>query len=212
MAERVDIFNAALGHIGQSEILTDPNDPSATGRACRRFYPGARQTIFASHWWRFATRRTAVVPLVTPPPGVLYAYERPAGCVEVVKMLVGPAGLVDWGPGGLSSPENCLPLEWSLTGYTTATGGDAICIATNQPADFIKWIRFVDSEELYPALFATALEWLLASRLASTFTREAGRREECFTRYLYWVELAKASDQRQVRETVRPGAFISGRI
>lgn len=200
MAE-VDVYNAALGHIAQGVVLSDPQENSNEGRACRRFYPGARDTVLCAHEWRFATRTAALTPLSTVPSGARFAYAMPAGCLEVRKITE------------LAEPE-APGLDWRKAGVTDPSGYDwnVLLSDSTTQAGFVTFVRRVEDLALWDRPVVEALEWLLASKIAGTFVRDEKRREECFRRYLFWLEEAKVKDQRQFKDPpIRRPTFVTER-
>jgi hypothetical protein len=184
MAERVEIFNSALGHIGQGTILAAATDDGPEARECRRYYAMNRDALLAEHPWRFASRNVTLARFTPSPTPFQFAYAKPAGALMV-------RGVTDAGN---------QPVDWELGGVTDQIGDETPLILTEAEAAFALITRRIEQEAQFPPLFAEALAWRLAWSISFPITREVGRRRECWEQYLYWRTVAAAQDQNHVGE------------
>lgn len=198
MAERLQIWNAALGHIGEGTRLGGLNEPGTPAEEIRRHYTAEREAMLAGHPWRFAERVVTLTGYTPVPPGVLYAYRVPADCLQMRKVS-------DRAEPGAQS------IEWRLGGATTPEGDDVALVLADQPKLFGFYTRRIENEASWPRLFATAMEWRLAWAISYPITRDLARREEAWRQFIYWWGEATAHDQRQVYELPREGDYILAR-
>ena len=114
MAVRIDIANAALGHVGEGyQIANLTTDRSPAGLAIRRSYDQCRQCMFAEHDWQFARR--------PPRSPCLRAGTRDLGlCLSAAGRLRGSPGAAEHG----------TVLDYGIGGATDATGEDVNLILT----------------------------------------------------------------------------------
>ncbi len=223
MAERLAIWNAALGHIGEGTVLGGLTDPGSVANEIRRHYLTELEAMLAEFPWRFAERVTTLTAYPDLPPGTQYAFVQPAGCLLVQRVSLYPEEMTD----GYTLTEGCWrwdgdwdrsrsysnqQMPWRLTGATDASGNDVVLLATNQPAAYVKSTKRIDNEAVFPPPFAHALGWRLGWAISFGITRDLGRRQECQQQMLYWTAVAQAQDQRQVNETMRQGEAIRGRL
>ena len=198
MPERLSIWNEALGHIGEGTVLADLADPSTPGREIRRHYDAERDSMLEGFPWRFAERVQVLTPHTPVPPGNLYAYKRPAGCLSVRKVSV-------W-------PERDAPsVPWREGGATNDAGDDERLILADQPELYATFTRLVAAEAVWPNLFAKAMAWRLAWAIAFPLTRDLARREEAWRQYLIWEAEARAEDQRQSYQHPPESSWITAR-
>lgn len=81
----IDVYNMALGHIGEESQIASTLDGGAAVEALNTYYPLARQMTLASHLWNFAIKRYELAQDINPPSyGYNYQYTLPADCLRVV--------------------------------------------------------------------------------------------------------------------------------
>lgn len=87
MPSLVDVYNAALAHLG-SEPITDPNDDSEAARVLRSRFDAIRDAVLRAHPWNCATARTTLPADATLPAwGFDYAYTIPTDCLRVLSVI-----------------------------------------------------------------------------------------------------------------------------
>lgn len=142
--DTITVCNAALARLGEARIF-DLNDDSAAGRACALNFPMACDEVLRSHWWNFATVRTALVELTEAPAfGYAHAYQLPADCLRVLEVN-GVSGTGD--PGA----------QWEIEGGK---------LLHNESKVEVRYIRRVTDLNLFDSMALEALIMLLASKLA----------------------------------------------
>lgn len=161
MTARVDIFNMALGYLGVSVPVSDPNENTPMAGACRVFYDQARQSELRMFPWSFATAAAALA-LVTDVDklGYGYAYQRPGDALRIyaVVPVTGArtwlsASRDAWESGGASLPQ---------TPYQDVGGQ----ILTDLDAAYVIYVKDVTEAQMTDALFVDALALNLAVRIA----------------------------------------------
>jgi hypothetical protein len=196
MAERLQIWNAALGHIGEGSFLTSENEDGSAALNCRRYYALARDAMLAEHPWRFAERTERLAGYGTVPDGWGYAYRAPAAAITIRRVM---------------QDGHSTPIPWALSGITDAELGETTLILTNQILATVLFTRRVENEAIFPPLFAEALAWRLAWAIAVPLSKEPRVRTECWGQYLFWLSKAAAADQNHVYETPPLGALLMAR-
>jgi hypothetical protein len=196
MAVRIDIANAALGHVGEGhQIANLATDRTPAGIAIKRFYDHARQAMLAEHDWRFARRETTVTGFSPVPETWAFAYLQPAGCAGI-RALLSNGQVIDYGIGGI----------------TSATGEDTNLVLAMTPATHLVWTRDIDNEARWPAEFVNAFEWRLAAQICRTLAKDEATRNVCWEQHGTFMQLARAQDQRQMRAAVTGGQdYLSAR-
>lgn len=163
MTTRLEIFNLALGHIGQSDQLQSPDENSKPGEQCRRFYGQCKREALQDLAWPFATR-VAPLALVSDAQNIGYAftYQRPADALRL--WTVCPSiGMRTW----LNASWQCwgewerysLPqVPWRQVGQQLLTDLDeAYCLYTADVAE----------TQMTDAMFVGALALRLAAAIAT---------------------------------------------
>lgn len=222
MAERLQIWNAALGDIGEARVLGDLNDPSTEANAIRRVYAAERNAMFAEFPWRFASRTATPASSPTTPIDAEYAYLLPTGCALVVALTnVADQAFFDlycdrWGSDGgfyrTWGDYEAPVIPWKLGGITDDNGNDKTLILTSQPATYLRYVRVIEQEAVWPQYFAHAMEWRLAWKISFAICRDQGRRQEAFQQFSIWLDQARAQDQRQAYEPAREAEAIRARV
>lgn len=203
MASDVDICNLSLAHLGDDASVTciSPPDGSVQAMHCARFYPLARDVVLAARTWAFATRRTQLALLTTPPPAPWkFAYALPP---QHIRLL------------GIYDANSLGDIDGSQEFTTEADANGRQVIYTNQQDAICNYTaRAIDSAQFSP-LFIAALAWLLASYLAGPMLKgdagaSAGLR--CSKMYQAQLEEAATADAKQVfRQSTHTPSWIANR-
>lgn len=158
----VGLCNAALGVIGDTSVVTsiDPPDGSAAASACAVAWPLARREALALYDWPFARARATLAPLSTTVGNWLFAYQLPSDVLAVRFALPAAGGpFID---------------HFSRTGTTGDIVGSRYVIEGNTVLSDVELTGIVYTADVlppYPALFESAVVYLLASYLAGPIIR-----------------------------------------
>ena len=91
MANRIQICNMALGHLGEIGSISsiDPPEGSKYAEDCAQFYPMARDLAFAEapRGFHFNTTRAALALSGTPPSSWGYSYAWPSDVLHPLAVL-----------------------------------------------------------------------------------------------------------------------------
>jgi hypothetical protein len=161
MSSAVDIYNLALGHLGDEATVSSPTESSVQAEHCNRFYPMARDAMLAGHAWSFATKRISLALLSTDetPDTWDYAYALPSTCLEAISVLE---------PGAEDDADTSPFIIEALQNGTLA-------VFTNVEDATLRYIEQITDTTKFPPLFVLALARLLASMLAGPIIKgEAG--------------------------------------
>jgi hypothetical protein len=90
MASEVEIYNLALGHVGNSTVIVDADEQSNEANLCRRFYATARDIVLRKYPWSFCTS-VFTLGLIEEDPTEewAYSYKYPANALLIRKLLSG---------------------------------------------------------------------------------------------------------------------------
>jgi hypothetical protein len=88
MATKVDIWNMALGHLGQSSRVAADTDTTVGAKACALFWDDARKTVLRAVAWPFATKIAAGTgKAANPNTDWAFVYDQPADNITVRRIL-----------------------------------------------------------------------------------------------------------------------------
>lgn len=194
MASETDVCNLALAHVGTRSTIAALTEDSNEARACRRFYPQARDETLEAAWWSFA-RRTATLTLLKSAPGTpefqgvvsnvwndsypappwLYEYAYPSDCVRARYLIPVNTGVYP------ATPIFSVPLETGvLVGgvairFVTSQGlddnGNQIrVILTNQPQALLVYTARTDDPNMWGAAYVMALSLVLGAYLVPSLS------------------------------------------
>ena len=151
MAISIPICNLALGELRASAIA-DIAEDSIEAQNCARYYPQCLKLLLERHDWSFATRIASLAELSVNPRSSewLHAYALPADCAT-------PKRLVPPSDGALA----CWPVEWGQAFIV-----EAGLLYTHLQGATLEYSAADVPETVMPALFADALAYALAARLA----------------------------------------------
>jgi hypothetical protein len=188
MSSIVYICNLALANIGK-ESIASINEASAEARACLQFYSLVLDTAIQAYPWRWATKTAALAQVTnTKENRWLYAYQRPSDCLKVFRIVdESLAEYMPYGDGVVSG------------GHAYDIEGETI-FCDLSPA-YIQYVRRVSDPAKFPPMFVDALSMALSARIAYPITRDLKIRADAVTLASQAMELAKAADANEVRET-----------
>lgn len=85
MTSLVQIWNMAMGHLGQTSTIQSENEKSQIASACRTFWPSARRSALSAFDWSFAKTYADLSQLDdgSPTDAWGYAYALPLECLSV---------------------------------------------------------------------------------------------------------------------------------
>lgn len=171
MTSIVAICNLALSNIGKDNIAS-LTEASAEARACRQFYDITRDTLLQAYPWRWAGK-TLALAAVSNDQGARwsYAYQRPHDCLKIRSM----------GAGSFDAQGSLI--------YSSAS-----------PA-VLSYTYRVEDPAVFSPLFADALSWHLAVRLAMPLTRDPKIRADAWQVAQQMTGLAQMADANEVPET-----------
>lgn len=188
MASIVSICNLALTNLGKDNINA-LSEPSAEARACNQFYDLVRDQLLQGYPWRFAGKTAALAQLTNDKPGAWgYAYQRPTDCLKV-RWVRPEYSATDPSPQSLQEE---IGNPYEIEGQT---------IYCNLSPAFLRYTYRLTDPTKYSPLFAEALGWHLAVRLAMPLTRDPKVRGDTFQLAMRMQAVAETADANEVRET-----------
>lgn len=195
MTTDVSICNMALAAIGEKASLSsiDPPEGSPHAYLFFQFYAQTRDELLALKEWRFAIRRKALTLLAAAPPGGwAYAYSLPNDCL--VARTVKESDAADFAAAGAIGEGEPFLVE------SNASTGSPI-LYTNCPDAVLSYTASgIDPGRFSPG-FASALSWLLASRVAGSIIKgAAGRTAVRDAMQMYGTALASAAHTDGVQQ------------
>lgn len=188
MSSVVFICNLALSNIGKSNI-SDLNEASAEGRACKQFYAHTRDMLLQSYPWRWAMKTEALAEIANNKANRWdHAYRRPADCLKLRRVV--DEMLLDYVPYELRAVK--------AGGFDYAVEGSVIY--TNLTPAFLEYTQRAEDPTLFPPLFQDALAWHLAVRLSMPLTRDPKIRADAYQLATRTYGEAATADANEVRE------------
>ena len=197
MPSDAGIVNIALTKLGARRIVT-LTDNVKEAREAYAIYENQRDNEIRSHFWKFATKRTTLPALSTPPTfGYSIAYELPVDCLRVIAVGdVAPNGGYRWLYMG--STDNA---DYQVEGATIMVGlrpfGMATPPATPGPLN-IRYMQRVTDPTLFDPCFVQAFACRLAIELLDTLTGSSNKRPALAQEYqgaLYTALRVNAMEQ-----------------
>lgn len=226
-----DIWNQALGRIGQLESITDEQADGSSARWCRHFYALARDVTLQAYDWSFARRvmwpatlagTTAPVPwgyCLQMPPGALAirGYHQGSLAAGPVDAMAAPAFIVSSPAGTLREVYYCdlvpeVPSEpFRVAGETSALGADSRYLLTMTEGGFVWFTRRVTDAAQFDPLFTDAVCWKLAADLAMSKAGARELRNDALQMYQRALDAAAIASSRQekIRTSRGPDLLVA---
>ncbi|MCP4127344.1 MAG: hypothetical protein GY753_09810 [Gammaproteobacteria bacterium] len=155
MSSKVDIYNMALGMIGESGVQS-PTEKSTQRYKCDIFYPIALESLLAGQVsWGFAKKVVALAEEGDPPDNWQYQYTYPSNAVRLLGVI----------QSDKTQPE--IPYEVGAT-----IDDDARVIWCDTGSAYMKYIDRMEDASKFPGHFVDALTASLAMRIAMPLTRK----------------------------------------
>lgn len=191
---KLQIWNAALGTLGQAVQLTSTTTDNPLQRACAAFYDLCRDTLQEERVWNCTTRRATSVTSPTPPAsyGVLtaslvaaptnwgYAYELPADCLVVRKIV---------NSRRVERADQRIPFEVATEWASTTPTRHLYC---DLEAVEIIYSAKVEEEAAFDAMFTSALRLLLATEIAPMIKADVNMARRALQLYGQVISAASA--------------------
>lgn len=197
VTSETEICNQALLHLGNTRTIQDlTTDRSTEAKACRVFYPQARDEVLRDFPWTFAKRVVALALIGTDPvEGWGYSYRLPSDYLAV-RALPNTYTRV-------ATPDTREPYVLA----SDATGG---LLYTDLADATLEYTAQVTDVTQYPPDFVKALAFLLASYIAPSVTGgdpdNIGDNAEL--RYLRALDQAKVNVLNEDQPDVPPEAEL----
>ena len=186
--DSVTICNLALGMLGMPHI-TSPEETNNNALLCRKFYPVLRDRVLRDHAWSFAT--TAKTPSVLDEEG--FDPEFPVVC---------------------TIPNDAIRVLRLIPDLPYLRRGRQI--HTTARPEKIVYTRRVDDPSLFDETFVEALQYLLASELARSNTRDAQLAGSLRAEYERRLAVARSIDSQEnfaaYQNAPRRSNWLSGRM
>lgn len=165
MASRVDVYNMALGHCGNSSTIASDEERSPERVLCARFWDTALDSLLAwrSADWRFAQTSVKLADIGTPPTNWAYRYRYPNDCVRAMYIVV---------PGLRNPPNEVRPV------FQVEDGDSARAILTDQAEAELRYIRRITAIERFPSPVIHALALWLAYFIAMPLTKDSSLKRQ----------------------------------
>lgn len=144
---KTDICNGALSLVGQEPLTDMDTDESEEADQCRIHYERTRNQLLESYPWKFAQATTALTQDETATNVEFdYSYQLPADFLQITFTDLDAQGE-----------------PYVLEGTRIVTDANGVTLSYTREMEYVG---------LYPAMFITALEYLLAAKLAYPLTKD----------------------------------------
>ncbi|MES2667456.1 MAG: hypothetical protein V4712_15260 [Pseudomonadota bacterium] len=182
------ICQRALGWAEHRNTFDSLEDASQLARECRLRYDIRRRAVLEGLDWRFARRRRAAqaVEADATPPEYPFAWARPPEHLRI---------------RGMFAATSRTPLRHVIEDVIyTAEGGPLQVVFTYDASN----------PALFPPVFTTALEFLLASEFAMLYARSVNRAEIMLANFRRAMEEADATEaaERSEDEAYACGSWV----
>lgn len=162
MTSRVEIFNLALGHLGDSAMISSPDQAGKQAQECRRAYDQARRSELRSFPWAFASMAAALaLETDTDKLGYGNVYRVPVDSLRIYGVMP-QTGVRTW----MSTPGSCWEsperAQLPVVPYTIM----GTQILADLDGAYVTYARDVTEAEMTDPLFVDVLSLALAVRIA----------------------------------------------
>lgn len=171
MTSKTEVANMALTSLGAANI-TDIDEDSSNARKIRAVYDNLRKAVLEEHPWNFAMDRAVKAPSDEVPVfGYTYKILRPTDCLRIINAY--------------ADKEEINELRYKPEGKY---------ILCNTNVVYIKYIKNIEDETLFTALFAQALAARIAYELCFPITNSYNVQGQMLTLYNAKLAIARSID------------------
>ena len=187
MATQLDVYNQAMGKIGQQRQITALGENSAERIQCDRFFEVARQGSLRDWDWPFA-RKVADLSLSgsTNNTAWTYVYHYPADCLAPRRLLSGEESTVPHPPN----------IEWIPFEVATDPDDGTLEIYSNEASATLVFTFDQSDPLLWSPDFVDAVGWKLAWYLAVSIAGSEKWAELAATGYAASLTAARTASIR----------------
>lgn len=198
----IPLANLALGHLGESDRISDPDENSKPARAIKRQWELTRCFILAEAHWSFATRTVDInmrAPLANWPIALgRNAFPMPADLHEFIEIVC---------PDYLDDEEDLYTFEGGPNGL------ELLCCDPGPVT--IRYVRdgadIADPARWSP-LFAEAFAFRLAWQISDELAGDKGRKDRALVSATAALKSArKANNRTKARRRQHSGAWVTAR-
>lgn len=205
MTSKLDIFNLALIKVGSRTTMSSVEEDGDVGDTLRAAYEQALTSTLQMSWWNFAQRFEygevyAVSPLAPtsttssaqtwkrtdPPPPWLYAYLKPADCIQVRAIIIQQNGRF------------VGPLKFrTATMFDAAQSTYVPVIVTDAPLAINVYTADVRDPSLFDGQMVDAVASRLAKDTALSITGDLKIWQKCESEWQKLLSAAQVSDANE---------------
>ena len=188
MASRVEIWNMALGNLGQSDEVNDPDEDTNAANACRRFWDADLESELQDFKWSFAVKQLALAEVEEDPTEEWsFSYTYPSDCAIAKRILSG-------------TRTETLDSEIAFEIVNDDSGSKIIY--TDMEDAVLEYVKQEDDTTIYPAYFRKAMSYKLAFSIAPSLISGSPNyssiRREMFELYSQFISRAKKNNANEV--------------
>lgn len=198
VADAVDIFNMALDHLEEGNIIQSADEDTAIARRLNRAYPHARDALLQAHPWDFARARKYISAMSTAPAfGWKYQYVWPSDALQILSFRQ---------DGDFNAAQIPYETETFVSDEGNPETSRVQVIMINEPGPLpVRYLARVTDTRLFSPLFVDALAAYLALRIAHSMTGKQSYVERVKMIYEQALRLAAVRNGHQgTLEHARP--------
>lgn len=190
MSSQLEIWNNALAHVGVKQFVQSVDEKSMEAAVLRVRWDSSVKYVLADHPWPFATAY-ATLNLVEEQPNTdwLFSYRYPADCIHA-RRIVSPLGRTDPEPPP----------------FKTGQDDQGRLIYTDAPDAVLEYTKDVTQVARFDQKFVEALEWYLASRIATPLSRIDGAASKATQMYEFSLVRAASKTLKEAQQDNAPDA------
>jgi hypothetical protein len=195
----VSICNVALGRLAISNEIASLTEQSNEAVQCRRFYETTRDRVLTEAPWNFASRRSSLANVGTPPDGWGYRYRYPNDCLQARK-IINPAS---------RSPAADQRIPFAVMEDQDNAGK---VIVTDEANAVLEYTLRVTDTTLFSPGFDSALAWALAAEIGGPLKADVKWIQLAEQRYAMALMQAWANSANEGQEdTAQDSEFVRAR-
>lgn len=159
MTDLLEIYNQSNGHLGNSKLISDPNENSPSAKSCAQHYNPARKAVLRLHDWKCAGKYRS--PSLSTQENLshwAYMYDHPNDCIKIRKITI-------------KGHKKALP-------YSVGTANGQKVIYCNEAGIVIHYTFDQANEAQFDPLFTDAVAVELALRRNRAATGKTSLKQE----------------------------------
>lgn len=211
-SSKLDIWNIALAHIGETILVRSENETSTAATQLNLHYDAMLEATLDAFPWQFAQKYVAL-GLVQQDPNLEWGYEYryPSDCVTAHRVIAESLANLPTHTGTQYTPyyfgsDYSSELRHAGVPFVVALDDNGRVIWTDLEDACLHYTQRVSEPQYWSGTFANALAWRLAAQIAMPLGRDVSLKMNAMQQYQLAILEARGASRNEGRPRNDPNS------